>query len=169
LRSLRIPVEYLAELFTAGDAVPVLRSLDTLSAMRSFMRDQNVGKPLRPEIPARVGMTETAMLELYRLLAIAKYEDRYVIPAAHAEVGKELEDLACSLDDIGGPGQFEHGAPGATIARPRPIAAESFHALRDRDHLRSDATSTLTADLNLPHWDGKGVPMGMPKVRKNDE
>jgi len=169
LRSLRIPVEYLAELFTAGDAAPVLRSLDTLSVMRSYMRDKNIGNALRPELPARVGLTEDALLELYRLLAIAKYEDRYVIPAAHAEVGKELEDLACSLDGVGGVGQFPGGAPAANIKRPQPVAAESFHALKDRDHLRSDASSTSPPDLNLPHWNGTGVPLGMPKVRARDE
>lgn len=169
LRSLRIPVEYLAELFTAGDAGPVLRSLDTLSIMRAYMRDKNIGNPLRPELPARVGLTEDALLELYRLLAIAKYEDRYVIPAAHAEVGKELEDLACSLDGVGGVGQFPGGAPAANIKRPLPVAAESFHALKDRDHLRTDATATMSPDLNLPHWNGTGVPLGMPKVRARDE
>ena len=171
LKSLRIPVEYLAELFTAGDTTPVLRSLETLSAMRAYMRDQNVGNPLQPEIPQRVGLTETEMLELYRLLAIAKYEDRYVIPSAHAEVGKELEDLACSLDSIGGPGQFPEGKGGTAtaVAPPRPIAAESFHALKGQSHLRSDPTSRVSLDINLPHWDGKGVPLGMPQIRKSDD
>jgi nitrate reductase beta subunit len=173
LRSLRIPVEYLAELFTAGDTTPVMRSLNTLSAMRAYMRDQNVGNPLQPEIPQRVGLTETEMLELYRLLAIAKYEDRYVIPSAHAEVGKELEDLACSLDNIGGPGQFPEGARGGgtatAVAPPRPIAAESFHALKGQSHLRTDPTAKTSADINLPHWDGKGVPLGMPMIRKSDD
>ena len=169
LRSLRIPIEYLAELFTAGDPVPVLRSLDTLSAMRAYMRDKNIGNALRPELPARVGMSEGSMLELYRLLAIAKYEDRYVIPAAHAEVGKELEDLACSLDSEGGPGQFPSATMAARMKSPKPVANESFHALKDRDHLRSDASSMMSPDINLPHWDGKGTPLGLPKVRSHDE
>ena len=169
LRSLRIPIEYLAELFTAGDPKPVLRSLDTLSVMRSYMRDKNIGNALRPELPARVGMSEESILELYRLLAIAKYEDRYVIPSAHAEVGKELEDLACSLDGVGGVGQFPGGAPTPNSPRPQPVAAESFHALKGRDHLRSDPSAPLSPDLNLPHWNGTGVPLGMPKVRARDE
>ncbi len=169
LRSLRIPIEYLAELFTAGDPGPVMRSLDTLSAMRSYMRDKNVGNALRPELPARVGMSEGSMLELYRLLAIAKYEDRYVIPAAHAEVGKELEDLACSLDSEGGPGQFPSATMAARMKSPKPVANESFHALKDRDHLRADASSMMSPDVNLPHWDGKGTPLGMPSIRSRDE
>jgi nitrate reductase beta subunit len=43
---------------------------------------------------------------MYRLLAIANYEDRYVIPQAHAEQGAALmrEQGACGLDFEGGPG-----------------------------------------------------------------
>ena len=36
--ALRIPVEYLAELFTAGDTAPVTAVLQRLAAMRSYMR-----------------------------------------------------------------------------------------------------------------------------------
>ncbi|MDZ7577097.1 MAG: nitrate reductase subunit beta, partial [Candidatus Nanopelagicales bacterium] len=98
IRSLRIPVEYLAELFTAGDPVPVLRALDTLAAMRSYMRDRNLGRDTDPRIPAAVGLNETSMNELYRLLAIAKSQDRSVIPMAHAEAGRELSSLGCAVD-----------------------------------------------------------------------
>ena len=43
--ALRIPVEYLAELFTAGDPEPVSSSLRTLAAMRAHMRRGNLGEP----------------------------------------------------------------------------------------------------------------------------
>ena len=42
--ALRIPVEYLAELFTAGDVAPVDAVLRRLAAMRSYMRDINMGR-----------------------------------------------------------------------------------------------------------------------------
>ena len=42
--TLRIPVEYLANLFTAGDTAPVTEVLKKLAAMRSFMRDINLGR-----------------------------------------------------------------------------------------------------------------------------
>ena len=48
------------------------------------MRDSNLGKPTDASIPAAVGLTEEEMYSLYRLLAIAKYDDRYVIPEAHS-------------------------------------------------------------------------------------
>jgi nitrate reductase beta subunit len=96
--SLRIPVEYLAELFTAGDVKPVDRVLKKLAAMRSYMRDINMGRDPDGTIPAAVGMTEEDMYDMYRLLAIAKYDERYVIPPAHAEQAHSLEELATELD-----------------------------------------------------------------------
>ena len=50
--SLRIPVEYLAELFTAGDPAPVRRVLQRLSAMRSYMRAVNLGDPADETVAA---------------------------------------------------------------------------------------------------------------------
>src|SRR4029077_7150034 len=55
--ALRIPVEYLAELFTAGDVAPVDRVLRKLAAMRSYMRDINMGREPQERIAAAVGMT----------------------------------------------------------------------------------------------------------------
>jgi len=59
--TLRIPSQYLAELFTAGDVTIVDDVLKKLAAMRSYMRDINLGRDPRAEIPAAVGMTEEAM------------------------------------------------------------------------------------------------------------
>ena len=44
LDALRIPIEYLAELFTAGDTAVVEGVLRRLAAMRSYMRDINLGR-----------------------------------------------------------------------------------------------------------------------------
>ncbi len=51
-------------------------------------------------------MTVEEIEALYRLLAIAKYEDRYVMPPAHTELaGRLLEQQGgCGLDFAGGPG-----------------------------------------------------------------
>ncbi len=50
--ALRIPIDYLAELFTAGDPAPVRAVLARLAAMRSYMRDINLGRePTRPRSP----------------------------------------------------------------------------------------------------------------------
>jgi nitrate reductase beta subunit len=155
LESLRIPIEYLAELFSAGDPAPVASSLRKLAAMRSYMRDVNLGREPQASIPEAVGMTEESVYEMYRLLAIAKYEDRYVIPKAHAETARGLEETACSLDIDGGPGQFESGPFGHASGRPIPVAVETFHALKERQ--TSEVFVPLESmRVNLLNWDGRG-------------
>ena len=50
-------------------------------------------------------MTVDDVEDMYRLLAIGKYEDRYVIPKAHTELAGVLEQQgSCGLDFEGGPG-----------------------------------------------------------------
>jgi nitrate reductase / nitrite oxidoreductase, beta subunit len=157
LDSLRIPIEYLAELFTAGDVVPVQSSLRKLAAMRSYMRDVNLGREPRPEIPAAVGMDEETLYEMYRLLAIAKYADRYVIPKAHAETARDLEELACAVDysDDGTGGTS--GPFGEASGRPVPVAVETFHALKQRQ--TTEVIIPVEAlRVNLRNWDGLGGP-----------
>ena len=53
IEALRIPVDYLAQLFTAGDPAPVNAVLRRLAAMRSYMRDINLGRDARRIHPGR--------------------------------------------------------------------------------------------------------------------
>ncbi|CAM3126480.1 nitrate reductase subunit beta [Mycobacterium intermedium] len=143
LDSLRIPIQYLAELFTAGDTEVVAGVLRRLAAMRSYMRDINLGRESQPHIPHAVGMTEEQIYNMYRLLAIAKYEERYVIPTAY--VGELPDDgmsdeMGCSLSFDGGPGMYEDA--------PVPVSVESFHAVRE-------------PRTNLLNWDGRGQPTSL--------
>ena len=82
---LRIPVAYLANMLTAGDEEPVRLALKRLAAMRSFMREQSLGGEPDSAVAAAVGMEPVEVERMFRLLAIAKYDDRYVIPRAHTE------------------------------------------------------------------------------------
>ncbi len=171
ISSLRIPVEYLAELFTAGDTAVVDGVLRRLAAMRSYQRDLNLGRPARPEIPAGVGMTEESISEMYRLLAIAKYDDRYVIPTAYQETGRQLEEIGCSLDYEGGPGMYLTGSKpfGEASGRPVPVAVETFHALRHRQTSDEPAgPETAARRVNLLNWDGQGRPPGLFPPRSGD-
>ncbi|MFZ5850830.1 MAG: nitrate reductase subunit beta [Actinomycetota bacterium] len=164
IESLRIPVEYLAELFTAGDTAPVTAVLRRLAAMRSHMREVNLGGVPDPGIAAAVGMTTGDLEDMYRLLAVAKYEDRYVIPTAHAEAGAHLEELAtgCSLDYEGGPGMGGSGPFGEGSGGVSPVAVETFHALAARQRGdRVASPSDRPRRVNLLNWDGKGVPEGL--------
>ncbi|MFC8192115.1 nitrate reductase subunit beta [Cellulomonas sp. NPDC057328] len=167
IEHLRIPVEYLAELFTAGDTAPVTGVLKRLAAMRSYMRDINLGREADASIPASVGMDEDTMYGMYRLLALAKYDERYVIPSAHAEQAHGLEELAteCSLDYDGGPGMggsgpFGEGSGGAYVNDP--IAVENFHMLQQRQTTDTVAEpASRKARVNLLNWDGRSAPDGM--------
>ncbi|WP_024805155.1 nitrate reductase subunit beta [Nocardia sp. BMG51109] len=166
IEALRIPVEYLAELFTAGDVAPVESVLRKMAAMRSYMRDINLGREPRPEIAARVGMTEEQIYGMYRLLALAKYDERYVIPPAHAEQAHGLEELAteCSLDYDGGPGMStdDWGPFGESSGQITPVAVENFRMLRDRQTSDSEAAPVAKSDrVNLLNWDGRGRPAGL--------
>jgi nitrate reductase beta subunit len=83
--SLRIPVKYLANMLTAGDERPVLLALRRMLAMRAYMRSRHVEQKQDLEVLEKVGLTELQVEDMYRYMAIANYEDRYVIPTAHRE------------------------------------------------------------------------------------
>ncbi len=83
--SLRIPLKYLANLFTAGDEEPVKLALKRLLAMRAYKRAETVDGITDLKVLEDVGLSEAQVKEMYRYLAIANYEDRYVIPSAHRE------------------------------------------------------------------------------------
>ncbi|MCM1942224.1 nitrate reductase subunit beta [Streptomyces sp. G3] len=136
--TLRIPLEYLAELFTAGDTGPVRASLEKLAAMRAHMRSVNLGEEPDPAVYEGVGMRAAEIEEMYRLLALAKYEERYVIPTAAVGDAHRLEASAlpdtCSLDTDGGPGMGGDGPFGQDSGRKRLplVPVENFHILRRR-------------------------------------
>ncbi|MFD0558935.1 respiratory nitrate reductase beta subunit [Stackebrandtia endophytica] len=163
--TLRIPVEYLAELFSAGDPAPVTAALQRLAAMRSHMRAVNLEQTPDPDIADRVGLTARDITDMYRLLALAKYDDRYVIPTAYGVDDADrgvIEEMGCSLDFEGGPGMSGFSASGAlgeASGRATPATVENFHALRIRQS--SDDHGDLSGRVNLLNWDGNGRPPGL--------
>jgi nitrate reductase beta subunit len=147
--ALRIPVEYLAELFTAGDVGPVRASLQRLAAMRSFMRSVNLGEEPDPSIAPSVRLEPEEIEAMYRLLAIAKYEHRYVIPTGAGARAHELDSLAtgCSLDTDGGPGMTAFDQ-----------MVEKFHLTDSNDAAPQEKSSRI----NLLNWDGKSTDGLLP-------
>ena len=105
--AMRIPIEYLASLFSAGDVEPVRRSLLKLAAVRTVMRAEQLGFSAGV-VAAGAGMDVSEARDLFKLLAIARYEDRFVVPPTHAEQAGRLlaqHDLSgCSLESSGGCG-----------------------------------------------------------------
>jgi nitrate reductase beta subunit len=168
--ALRIPVTYLAELFTAGDTDVVTGVLRKLAAMRAYMRDITLGLDGDPSIPESVGMTEELVYAMYRLMAIAKYDERYVIPTAHVEQAHALEEIGCSLDYDEGPGMYESGPFGEASGRPAPVAVETFYALKQRQTTDTPTSSEeLRGRVNLLNWDGNGTPPGLFPEREAGE
>ncbi|MEV5940054.1 nitrate reductase subunit beta [Streptomyces sp. NPDC051994] len=148
--SLRIPLAYLAELFTAGDPAPVEAALCRLAAMRAHMRRVNLGEEQDPEIATAVGLTEQDVLDMYRLLALAKYDERYVVPTSYTgSTPNDGDTDGCSLDGDGGPGMM----PG------RDFDADTFHA--PPPERPTGSASTLRGRLNLLNWNGTGRPAGL--------
>lgn len=89
VESLRIPVQYLANLLTAGDTKPVLRALKRMLAMRHYKRAETVDGKVDTRALEEVGLTEAQAQEMYRYLAIANYEDRFVVPSSHRELARK--------------------------------------------------------------------------------
>jgi nitrate reductase beta subunit len=102
------------------------------------MRALNLGEDPDPAVPAAVGMRPEEIEQMYRLLAIAKYEDRYVITTAAVGDARRLEESAlpqdCSLDHDGGPGMGGDGPFGQDSGRRLLplVSVENFHLLRRR-------------------------------------
>ena len=92
VKSMRIPVRYLSNLLTAGKDEPVIEGLERMLAMRSYMRSKTVDGVMNEAVAERVGMTSQMIEEMYQTMAIANYEDRFVIPTTHRELGEDVYD-----------------------------------------------------------------------------
>ena len=96
LKSLRIPVRYLANLLTAGDEAPVLSALERMLAMRAYKRSQQVEGKEDLEVLAKAGITKHQVEEMYRYMAIANYEDRFVVPTSHRAYAEDAYNMKSS-------------------------------------------------------------------------
>jgi nitrate reductase beta subunit len=104
VKNLRIPVKYLANMLTAGDETPVVTALERMLAMRSYMRSKTVEGVIDAGIAESVGLTGRTIEDMYKIMAIADYEDRFVIPTTHREQVEDAYDLkgGCGFTDSNG-------------------------------------------------------------------
>jgi nitrate reductase beta subunit len=93
VKSLRIPLTYLANLLTAGEEKPVRVALERMLAMRAYMRGRHVDGVQNNELLEQVGLNQALVEDMYRYMAIANYEDRYVIPTSHREYAEEAFNI----------------------------------------------------------------------------
>ena len=104
VKSLRIPVRYLANMLTAGDEAPVVTALERMLAMRGYMRSKTLDGVIDLEIAQRVGLTPLQIEDMFEIMSIANYEDRFVVPTTHREVVEDAYDLrgGCGFTDGNG-------------------------------------------------------------------
>ena len=90
---MRIPVRYLANMLTAGKEEPVVLALERMMAMRKYMRAKTIEGVIDHPTAKKVGLTAAQIDEMYRYMAIANYEDRFVIPTTHRESQEDAFEM----------------------------------------------------------------------------
>ena len=135
VEELRIPIEYLAEFLSAGDPEPVRRSLSRLAAMRRFMRAANIDGRVDTEIARDVGMEPAEIEDMFQMVAIGDYDDRYVIPRRHGEDAPDpfgmqgtngVDFAGCSVSGDASADTDD------TLGAPADVVAAARFDLRDR-------------------------------------
>ena len=61
--------------------------------MRAYMRAKTIEGVLDETIAAKVGLKGQQIEDMYQIMAIANYEDRFVIPTVHRELGEDAYDM----------------------------------------------------------------------------
>ncbi len=125
VKQLRIPVQYLANMLTAGDVKPVERALERMLAMRAYQRGKHVDGVEDKTVLDQVGLLKNEVEDMYQVMAIANYEDRFVIPTTHREYAENAYDLrgGCGFSFGNGcsDGQTETSLFGGDKKRTIPI------------------------------------------------
>ncbi|HMR57743.1 MAG TPA: hypothetical protein PKC10_10500, partial [Cyclobacteriaceae bacterium] len=89
----RFPLKYLASLFSAGDENKVKHILKKLLAVRIHRRNVTVGdmdKAKVDQVMKDTNLTSEEAEAIYYLTSLAKFDDRFVIPASHREQSMEM-------------------------------------------------------------------------------
>ncbi|ROV56527.1 nitrate reductase subunit beta [Neisseria chenwenguii] len=126
---MRIPLRYLANLLTAGKIKPIKDALERMIAMRRFKRGQTVHGETLEQTLEGTGLTPEMVEDMYQIMAIANYEDRFVIPNSHKEMVEETfnEKGSCGFT-------FGNGCSGGDSSEnlfgKRKAAPIVFHGLR---------------------------------------
>jgi len=116
---LRIPLKYLANLLTAGDERPIKLALERLLAMRAYMCARHVDGVEASQVLQQVGLDRALVEDMYKILAIANYEDRFVIPTTHREYAEDAFDLRGSCGFSFGNGCSEGANDVSLFGKPK--------------------------------------------------
>ncbi|GAB4370872.1 MAG: nitrate reductase subunit beta [Calditrichia bacterium] len=92
LENARIPIQYLAALFSAGNTQVVAQAYKKLIAVRLFKRAQSVGDISEEEIKKALNAGNTSPEEaeaIYQLTSLSTFKERFVIPPMAREMAIE--------------------------------------------------------------------------------
>jgi len=90
-------MKYMAELFSVGDEGKIEDVMRKLMAVRIHRRQVTVGDigaEKANEALAQAGLTAEEAESIYYLTSLARFDDRFVIPANHREQAMELMEFA---------------------------------------------------------------------------
>ncbi|MEE9577681.1 MAG: nitrate reductase subunit beta [Gemmatimonadota bacterium] len=107
----RFPLQYMANLFSAGDTAEIAERLKKLMAVRLHRRRETVGDVAEDTVTqalADTGLTPQLADDIYYLTSLAQFDDRFVIPAAHREQAIEMLEFTGDVQGSEGFG-FEVG------------------------------------------------------------
>jgi nitrate reductase beta subunit len=97
-------------------------------AMRAYQRSKHVDGALNQSVLDQVGLTAAEVEAMYRVMAIANYEDRFVIPSTHREYAENAFNVkgGCGFSFGNGcsEGVTETSLFGSEKRRTIPIQAE---------------------------------------------
>ena len=115
VESNRLPMKYLASLFSAGNTSIVVEVMKRLMAVRLHRRGVTVGDLNSAEISSsmkEVNMNAETADAIFRLTALATFEERFVVPAAHREESIEMLENTADFKGATGFGFKERPARG---------------------------------------------------------
>ncbi|MCC7301299.1 MAG: nitrate reductase subunit beta [Bacteroidia bacterium] len=111
----RLPMKYLASLFSAGNTTKIVEVFKRLMAVRLHRRGVTVGDLNSAEISSamnEVNMDADMANAIFRLTSLATFEERFVIPAAHREEAIEMLENTADFKGATGFGFKERPARG---------------------------------------------------------
>ncbi len=111
----RMPLKYMANLFSAGDESKIVTVMKKLMSIRMHRRRVTVGDITDEKADKMLdesGFNQQIADDIYYLTSLAKFDDRFVIPAAHREQAIEMLEFTGDVKGSAGFGFIEKPARG---------------------------------------------------------
>jgi nitrate reductase beta subunit len=96
----RMPMKYMASLFSAGDTSKIETVYKKLMSVKMHRRNVTVGDLQKSEVESMMADAKVSpdqADEIFRLTSLATYEERFVIPPAHREESIEMIEATADV------------------------------------------------------------------------